>query len=110
MTLKQKKKIYEGIPCLNIRVRYGGDTELRALGLPPGYEKIGKEENYYYALDTGNRLAYSRAFINEDNTIDVPSSFSEDWFPKADISQEELEELDLGLEELDFYMKLFDIP
>ena len=107
--IEEKEIIYEGIPCLNIRVRYGGDTELRALGLPPGYEKIGKEENYYYALDTGNRLAYSRAFINEDNTIDVPCSFSEDWFPKADISQEVLEEVDLGLEELDFYMRLFEI-
>ncbi len=107
--IEVKEAVYEGTPCLNIRVRYGGNTELRALGLPPGYEKISKEENYCYALDTGNRLAYSRAFINTDYTIDVPSSFSEFWFPNADISQEVLEEVDLGLEELDFFMRLFEI-
>jgi hypothetical protein len=90
-----------------IRVRFGGDLDLRALGLPPGYNKIGKEENYYYSMSTGNRLSYSRAFINEDGTIDTATSFSERWAWLDSPGQETLDSLEIGLEELDFYIQLF---
>ncbi|MFZ3151633.1 MAG: hypothetical protein WA116_08125 [Anaerolineaceae bacterium] len=100
-------EVCEGELCIRIRVRFEGDPDLRALGLPPGYGKIGKEENYYYSLSTGNRLSYSRAFINEDGTIDTATSFSERWAWVDSPGQETLDSLETGLEELDFYIQLF---
>ena len=98
---------FEGELCLRIRMRFEGDPDLRALGLPPGYGKIGKEENYYYSLSTGNRLSYSRAFINEDGTLDTGTSFSEQWEWVESPGQETLDSVETGLEELDFYIRLF---
>lgn len=101
------EEVCEGELCLRMRVRFEGDPELRALGLPPGYGKIGKEENYYYSLSTGNRLSYSRAFINQDGTLDTATSFSEHWAWVESPRQEILDSLETDLEELDFYIQLF---
>ena len=107
--IKMEESKFNDIDCLHLEISYGGDPDSYALGLPPGQGKIGHVDNFYYDLETGARVGFSRAYVNEDGSVDPFNLFYESWTKVETPPEDVLEDMRLANQDIEVYKELFDV-